>query len=352
MNHYCTYFDSRYAVVGFALWRSLKKRDSEAVLWVLCLDDAVFAALSRLDDTAVRPIGLGVLEAADPALVAARSNRTWVEYVFTLSPCWPRYLLERESTITVITYVDADMAFFGSPAPLFAELGDASVLIVEHRFPSYLQHLVERGRFNVGVQCFRNDRDGLACLDDWRTRCLEWCHDYVELERYADQKYLDAWPERFAGVKVSANPGVNVAPWNWMNHSYQFSGDALLVDGHPLVVFHFARLRTRGSYRFDSGQLEYGVMPLRLRSWLYARYADLLDEARDELAKAAPELMSIPALSRGKRPAWRAHVLEIVFGPVWWRVGPWMISGRLGLGRFSGRFLEWFRRTNGRRAPK
>jgi hypothetical protein len=349
VNHYCTYFDHRYAVQGLALWRSLQRHDAGAVLWVLCLDDVAFRAIERISESHLRPVALSELETTDPALAVARANRSWVEYVFTLSPCWPRFLLEREPTIAVITYVDADMAFFSSPEPLFSELGAGSVLIVEHRFPHFLQHLAERGRFNVGVQCFRNDSVGRACLDDWRLRCLEWCYDRVEPERYADQKYLDAWPQRFAGIVASANPGVNLAPWNWMNHRYEFGGDTLFVDGRPLLIFHFARLRPRGRFRFDSGQLEYGVMPLRLRSWIYGRYADLLDEARAQILAIAPDLVVLPVVARGKRAAWRTQLLETLFGSVWWRVGPWMLSPRFSLGRHSGRLLTWFRGTARRR---
>lgn len=343
MNHYCTYFDHRYATQGLALWRSLQRQDPAAVLWVLGLDERVIKVLRQLGEACLHPISLAELEIADPELATARTNRSWIEYVFTLSPCWPRFLLRREPAIEVITYLDADMAFFSSPEPLFTELDKGSVFIVEHRFPEFLRHLVDRGRFNVGVQCFRNDAVGVACLDDWRNRCLEWCHDRVEPERYADQKYLDAWPRRFAGVVVSENPGVNLAPWNWMNHRYEIKGDRLLVDGRPLVVFHFARFRIREEHRYDSGQLEYGVMPLRLRSWLYGRYTDLLTVARAQLAEIDPEVAAMPFVSRGNRAAWRTRVLEIIFGSVWWRFGPWLISGRLGLGQYSGRFLVWLR---------
>jgi hypothetical protein len=344
VNHYCTYFDRRYAVPGLALRLSLRRYDPDSILWVLCLDDETAVGLSALDDPGLRMVPLADLEAADPALSVARGSRTWVEYVFTLSPCWPRFLFASHPEIEVLTYVDADMAFFASPAPIFAALGDGHVLIVEHRFPAFLAHLEARGRFNVGVLCFRRSATGRACLDDWRERCLEWCHDRVEPDRFADQKYLDAWPERFPGVVVCDHPGVNLAPWNWLNHRYRFTRGQLLVDGQPLVIFHFARLRPRGA-RVDSGQLEFGVMPLRLRSWIYGRYLRLLDEARAILAPVAPALTAMPPVARGARRPWRTRLLELVFGPVWWRVGPWLISGRGGLGRFSGRAVMWLRRN-------
>jgi hypothetical protein len=348
LNHYCTYFDSRYAVQGLALWLSLRRHDETAVLWVLGLDKAVVAALRQLAEPNLRVVSLAELETADPELVKVRAIRSWVEYVFTLSPCWPRFLLTRYPEIPLLTYVDADMAFFSSPAPLFDALGTASVLIVEHRFPPFLRDLSERGRFNVGVQCFRNDAPGRAVLADWRERCLDWCHDRVEPDRFADQKYLDAWPEKFPGVVICAHPGVNLAPWNWMNYHYRFPSGQIQVDGAPLVIFHFARFRILGETRADSGQLEYGVMPFRLRSGVYGAYWALLGEVRACLEGVDPTLARSVSVERGKRKAGRTLLLQVLFGPVWWRLGPCWISLGIGPGRFSGRFLRWMRRRVGR----
>lgn len=350
MNHYCTFFDHRYAVPGLALWLSLRRHDPQAVLWVLALDAETAEVLEKLTEPNLRVVTLAELEAADAGLLAARENRSWVEYVFTLSPCWPRHLLAEHSEIGVVTCLDADTAFFAAPAPIFAALGLGSVMIVGHRFPSFLRHLEERGRFNVGVQCFRNDATGRACLDDWRMRCLEWCHDRVEPTRYADQKYLDAWPERFAGVVVCTHPGVNLAPWNWMNHAYRFIKGGVRVDGEPLVIFHFARFRERGARCIDSGQLEYGVMPLRLRTSIYGGYWQLLKDARARLRGVAPDIAEAGGVARGRRAAWKTWMLEWLFGSIWWRIGPWWIARGVGPGSYSGRAVGWLRRNVTRRA--
>ncbi|HVU32605.1 MAG TPA: hypothetical protein VHE61_04175 [Opitutaceae bacterium] len=346
LNHYCTLFDRRYAPQGLALWLSLHREDPDAVLWVLCLDEATAAALGSLREPNLRPVPLADLESFDPELAAARSTRSPVEYVFTVSASWPLFLFAREPDLRLLTWLDADTAFFSSPEPLWAELGAGSVLIVGHRFPAFLRELEVRGVFNVGVLCFRNDAAGRAVLQDWRRRCLEWCHDRVEPGRYADQKYLDAWPAAFPGVVVSANPGVNLAPWNWLNHTYAFSSPGLQVDGRPLIVFHFARFRLLGARRVDSGQVEYGVMPFRLRSWIYGRYWRWLDEARSRLAHVAPELAAPRYVVREYRHAWKTRLLEVLFGAVWWRVGPWLVSGGFVVGRYSGRILRWVRRRS------
>ena len=86
MNHYCTYFDRGFLAQGVALARSLAAHDPTAVVWVLALDDETARALCELKLSALRIVPLTELEAADPALAAAKPTRTRVEYYFTLSP--------------------------------------------------------------------------------------------------------------------------------------------------------------------------------------------------------------------------------------------------------------------------
>ncbi len=344
MNHYCTYFDSGFLAQGVALWASLKKHDAHAVLWVLALDETTVSVLGRLGDAALRVIPLAELEAADPELAACRANRSRVEYYFTLSPCWPRHLLRTRPEIAAVVYLDADMLVFSDPRPVWDELARGSTLLCAHGFPPFLAHYEKHGLYNVGVLGWRRDAAGLACLDWWRERCIEWCYDRMEPGRYADQKYLEEWPRRFEGVIECSHPGINLAPWNWMNHRYEFPPGGVRVDGQPLVVFHFARFRAlRGDWWWQSGQMDYGVMPWRLRQATYGSYYEALRSAGNEIARVAPEWRPARRPARLSRDFWRALPLRLVFGTDWLRCGSWFVSGRFGLGRYSGRFLAWLR---------
>lgn len=340
MNHYCTYFDRGFLAQGVALARSLAAHDPAAVLWVLVLDEETAQVLRAMGGPALRVVRLAELEAADPALAAVKPTRTRVEYYFTLSPCWPRYLMHVQPEIDRLVYLDADLLFFASPQPIWDDLDRGSVLLCAHRFPDYLRHYEQHGRYNVGVLGWRRDENGLACLDWWRERCLEWCFDRLEPDRYADQKYLEQWPQRFGGVVECRHPGVNLAPWNWMNHRYDYPGGHVRVDGQPLVVFHFARFRAIcGGWWWQSGQLDYGVMPARLRHALYGAYGQTLRTAAAEMRLVAPG-----RAARLDRSFWRALPARVVFGSDWLRLGDRFVSGRFGLGRYSGRCLAGLRR--------
>jgi len=285
VRHFCTYFDRRYLTRGLALHRSLERHGARFHLFVLALDSETADALRRRALPHVTVVALPELEGADPELRGVRPTRSLLEYYYTSTAAWALFLLEHRPEIEWLTYVDADLFFFGDPERLFADLGGGSVGLVEHRFPEHLRHLASRGRFNVGWVSFHRDDDGLACLRSWRRQCLDWCRQSAERERFADQKYLDAWPATFARVVVLGRPGAGLAPWNLGSHDVEVRGGKVHVDGEPLLFFHFHGLRQVGRDRFDPNLRGYGATPgPELMRALFVPYVRSLLEAEVDLA--------------------------------------------------------------------
>ena len=259
MRHFCTYFDINYLDRGITLYRSLEQHVPEFTLFVLCMDNHVEKALSKLDLSNITLIPLESLESDDPALLNAKANRSRIEYYFTCTPCLPLFILKNFHGIDIITYLDADLFFFNSPEPLFQEMGGCSVAIISHRFPSKLKHFEQHGVFNVGWVSFRNDSSGLKCLEWWRQKCIEWCYDRVENGKFADQKYLDDWPQRFEGTRILGHLGANVAPWNLDDSEFSYQNGKISINGNELIFFHFHGLK-RVFYRvYDPNFRPYGL---------------------------------------------------------------------------------------------
>lgn len=272
MFHFCTYFDSNYLLRGLTLYRSLVDSGCEFQLHVLALDDRAQDALLALALPNLHTIPLAALEQWEPALLNAKGNRRRIEYYFTLSPVLPLYVLAQEPEIEVVTYLDADLFFYSSPNPIFEELGEHSILITEHRFPDYLRDNERFGRYNVQYQSFRRDAQGLACLERWKIQCLEWCYDRLEAGKFADQKYLEEWPERYDRLVVLGNKGAGVAPWNWATFPIRMEGEDITIDGQPLIFYHFHGVKIFHAYFISNGLLDFGLMPYSLRRWLYVGY--------------------------------------------------------------------------------
>jgi hypothetical protein len=327
MYCFCTYFDRNYLPRGLALYRSLREHCPEFKLWVLCMDVETHEALTVLALPEVEPIALQDFEGGDAALLAAKGNRTRIEYYFTCTPALPLYVLNHWPAVDLITYLDADLYFFSSPAPLFEELGTGSIAIIGHRFPPQLRHMEKQGIYNVGWLSFRRDEQGLACLAWWREQCIAWCHDREEAGRFADQKYLDDWPSRFRSVIVLNHPGANLAPWNLNNYHLRSLNTALvLVDDAPLIFFHFHGFRKIARWLYDPGWAWYGVVPSRvLRSEVYDPYLRTLLELQRQLPPASGSRRALHrngfAVERQGVPAPRIQRLATLLGglPAAWK---------------------------------
>ena len=259
MYYFCTYFDSHYLTRGLALYESLENQCSSFELWILCMDNESYSILSKISLPHARLIKLDEFESGDEALLEAKRNRSRIEYYFTCTPSLPLYVFNHCPEAELVTYVDADHYFFSDPLPIFEELGDNSILVIEHRLPPHLKYLEDRGLFNVGVLSFRRDEEGMACLRWWRERCIEWCYDYCEDGRFADQKYLDMWPQLFRRVKVLQNKGAGLAPWNASNYEIVVTKDKLTVAGDELVCYHFHGFNQVGRRTYATGLKQFDL---------------------------------------------------------------------------------------------
>ena len=316
MRHFCTYFDRHYLIRGLTLYRSLKHHSTPFTLWVLCFDDFTYQSLRKMNLPELRPISLPEFEQAEPRLTAVKRTRSQVEYYFTCSPSWTRYVLNRTGAGELVTYLDADLYFYEDPAPLFDELGGESILIIGHRFPDRLKHLETYGVYNVGFLSFRNDEFGQACLDRWCQQCLAWCYDRPEDGRFADQKYLDDWPTHCQHVVVAQHKGANLAPWNWERYRVEIRDNRATVDGQPLIFYHFhgLKLLNRWIYEPTADAKEYGLSPSPSRDWIYDGYVQALRETTLWARETVPEVDLNSAGVRTKQYGWRTTASKMIRG--------------------------------------
>jgi hypothetical protein len=225
-----------------------------------------------------------------------------MEYVFTLTPFVMKFALENSENDELVAYLDADLFFFDNPEAVFQSMGGSDIGIIPHHYPDELaKPLAKYGNFNVGLVAIRNSASGNECLDWWASRCLEWCGDEPLDGKYADQGYLDQFPNLFHGVKVLENRGFNLAPWNTSGQVIDLDskGRVRLGDGTQLTFFHFHGLKRFGKWMVTS-QLNYKSPASKpLIELVYKPYLRALQTAEKAL-KATTSGGSTKKLVRGK----------------------------------------------------
>jgi nucleotide-diphospho-sugar transferase len=243
---FCSIFDRSFAARWLVMQRSLLRHSPGARALAFCLDDQARDVVDRLGLPGVGVMTLAELEAHDAELAAVRGTRSALEYLFTVKPCLYRHLLATGNAAAVV-HVDADMMFFSDPVPLLRELDSGSVLLMPSGHSPSMPHLDEvYGAYQSGLIAFRSDQYGRAAAARWREQCLEWCGAVPEPGRWANKRYLNEWPSTLEGVRVVDETGLGTAAWSVGRHELAERAGQMLVDGRPLVLFHYSGMSFAG----------------------------------------------------------------------------------------------------------
>jgi hypothetical protein len=281
MLHLTTFFDKNYLSRGLALYNSLKEYTADFELYIHCLDDFTrdYFEKNKIDFPEVRTLQLEDIEENDADLAIAKTNRSRIEYYFTLSPCLPLYLLKKYS-LPHICSLDADILFLNSPKSLFDKLNEYSIVITPHKFSDEITHLSRFGMYNVSFQIFKNNETGLACLQKWKDECIDYCGDeYDEVnERFADQKYLDKWLDLYPNEVFVLNDTVSgIAPWNLNNYKVEKKENRYFSNDEQMIFYHFHHFKIFNASWASNGFNEYKAKQQKGVDALYLDYWNKID---------------------------------------------------------------------------
>jgi len=304
MRYFCTLLDQDRQDKGLVLHQSLLAQVVDFQLIVLCLDEVAMAGLKQKALPHVRALPLADLTGKYPTLAAARADRTDQEFSLTCKSWLLHHVLPQIPAGELLTYLDAGLYFFGSPQPVYDEIGHASVAITPLRYPPVLAHRERQGKFSTGWVSLRHDATGLACAAEWAAQCAAWCFTLIESDRYAEQKYLDAWPGKYPGTVSLAHPGLNVAPWNIADRAITTTKQGLAIGGQPLLCYNFQGLTHLVAQLYDPGLHAHGVAPsVALREHVYLPYLkqlapatvtpDIVPPARADDPRSGPALAGL-----------------------------------------------------------
>jgi len=312
---YTTYFDRGFLLKGLALHESLIRHTPKAKFWILALDKYTEKLLKRMKLRGVTVVALEDFE--DRQLLAVKSLRHPVEYYWTCTPSWMLYVLKKSKAKCAV-YLDADLYFYSNADRGVEEIGDKSLLTVEHRFPKGREILVkDSGRFNVAFNVFKNDKVGLACLNRWRGQCLDWCYWKHEDGKLGDQMYLDEWPKLYGkDLVISKNLGVDTAPWNVGQYKVTNKDGETYINKDMLICYHFHQFQIIGPKHF-SRTLGYTLSRDVIKN-IYEPFEKELTNQYEKIKKYDKNF-KIKETEKDKVMLFRQRMARY-FGPVYWRL--------------------------------
>ena len=139
--------------------------------------------------------------------------------------------------------------------------------------------ILQAGAYNLGFCALaRHPR-----LDDL---LAFWCEKsvrefVVELQRglFTDQRWMDLVPGMFPDVQILRHEGYDVAYWNLPHRRLVSDNGCILVNGQPLVFFHFSGIDPANSAAFSRHQNRYEGAAPGVLAGLCADYRARLHDA-------------------------------------------------------------------------
>ena len=286
-EHYVTLFDSNFLAQGLSLYYSLLSIQHDFVLWVICINSECFDTLSSLNLPRIHLIDLSSVESEE--LLSVKSSRSIAEYCWTVTPFAPDFVFQADSNISRLTYIDADLYFLKSPKPIFQELiaSGKSILITEHNYARIYDQSSKAGKFCVQFVSFDRVRSSPARIW-WQKKCIDWCFNRYEDNKFGDQKYLESFPKLFPDeVHILKNKSTFQAPWN-----------AIIFPPSECIVFHFHGLRLLDKRKSILLASKHYDIPRQTIKIIYSSYMSMMSSILKSGMIEWHEQASMPSLSR------------------------------------------------------
>lgn len=271
-RNFVCHASSNYAHYALALYRSLESFYAEPsfTFFVICIDKQILGALSKLNLPSLVPVDLE--DNASPELLSAKSNRTFREYCWTVTPFVFSLIYENYSDVDELIYLDADMQVISNPEGLlfaFSESGK-DFGITFHGFHHNYDSYSKSGRYCVQFHPTRRSEGLFRILAFWQAACISWCYARYESGNFGDQVYLAEIMARFPRhVFLYPSLGQVLGPWG-----------ALRFPPSEVIIYHFHGLRVlSGKYiLFSTHQVPHST-------WvqIYLPYIELLKDVINEL---------------------------------------------------------------------
>jgi hypothetical protein len=225
---------------------SLRRHDPDARVHVLLIDADDCAPRQDQADGIVLHT-LAPLELPERQHLAAQFTVT--ELCTAVKARFLRYLFDSQRMDRLL-FLDPDVMFFSSLRPVWDRFEQADILLTPHfTDPSEAESLEQEllylrvGTFNLGFIGIRDTTNVRRFLDWWDERIMRHNNDDPEHGVFTDQQWVNLVPGMFRRVEILEHPGLNVAYSNLRGRRLTRKGDAFLVNGQPLVFFHYHKFR-------------------------------------------------------------------------------------------------------------
>lgn len=234
---------ANYLPRALVLFQSLAEHAPSASLRLVLAEDPAARPAMALPPS-VRL--LGVEDLGIPRVEHMAFGYDITEFNTALKPY--AFLRLFEAGHDAVFYLDPDIRFYSSAAPLLDHLDQGDLLLTPHIAKPYacdglfptVRDCLHVGQFNLGFAAMRPTPQTLDFTRWWAERLREHCLMDPGGYNFVDQLWASHAPSFVDRVKVLRQSCYNMAYWNLFQRSLTREGDAWMTEDGPLCFFHFS----------------------------------------------------------------------------------------------------------------
>jgi hypothetical protein len=285
VNYFCTITTNTYLLKALALYESIcMHMDNNFHMWICTIDKPAYDLLIKLNLPHVSIVDVGAIE--NERLLEAKNNRYVNEYCWTIKASLIKFILKQHNYIDSILYLDSDTFMFSSPYPFFDSLKISNVVLTCHNFTGCVDYSTrQKGLYNAGIVGFKNSRNALQILHWWENRCIEWCYDDIQPNRFGDQKYLETIKNKHSKTAVIESVGGNAAMWNIEYCDIKNLDNKVYINNDILIFFHFCSFFIITENEFDLWKCVCPKIETSAMQLIYIPYVQAIKNAINQVKK-------------------------------------------------------------------
>jgi|GEM_PF-565210 len=170
-------------------------------------------------------------------------------------------LLDVAADADLVLYLDPDVVVYHPLDLVLDYIGENEIGLVPHitapeKFETGITltelSVVRHGTYNLGHLIIRPGQTSRQMAQWWADRLDRYCFDDPERGLFTDQRWCDLVPAIFDKVAILRQPNLDVASWNAGSRELVSVGgeqEAYLIDGVPLLTYHFSGTGPSGTHR-------------------------------------------------------------------------------------------------------
>ena len=275
MQNYFTVLNKYFIPQLILLNQSMRKNIKNFNLFIIAIDLETINELKKIKFYNSQIVLFDHIS-KDKDYINIKKERSIAEFCSTVTPYIFNQILNKHQNLKYLIYIDTDMFFFKNPEKKINDflLSNKSAYLTKHNFDNNSKHLEKNnGTFCVQFNIFKNNKMGKLIIKDWTEKCKEWCFYKSKNGKFGDQKYLEAWKDRYINqLYIEKDINFIGAPWN-----------KDIISINKLYLWHFHSLRV---IDINTVMLAHGYyFKKEIETFVYNNYINCLKKNKNLIHK-------------------------------------------------------------------